>query len=113
MTISEIKLETLTTSTKPLAVEREMYTNTYQDEETGEWLVELETNISKYDNKCRKQGWIQKRVTYHTDGSWVSSAWVAPAKAISIRQAFPNKREMSEEHKARLREGLAASRNKI
>ena len=33
-----------TTTIKPLACEREMYTNTFQNED-GEWVVELETNI--------------------------------------------------------------------
>lgn len=109
MNKDNIKLETLTTSTKPIALEREMYTNTYQDSD-GDWVVELETNISKYDNRCHKQGWIQKRVTYHTDGTWVSSVWIAPAKGISIRQAFPAKRKISEEHKLAL---MAAREKKL
>lgn len=99
--MKEIELQKFITSDKPAMFEREMYTNTYKDD-NGEWVVELETNIAKYDRKCAKQGWKQKRVTYHEDGSWVSSVWVAPAKALSIRKADPPKRVMSEEHKASL-----------
>ena len=43
-----------TTTIKPLACEREMYTNTFQNED-GEWVVELETNIQKYSNRCKSK----------------------------------------------------------
>lgn len=104
-----IKLKTLITKDKPLKEEREMYTNTYQDDD-GDWVIELETNISKYDNKCRKQGWIQKCVTYHTDGTWIASVWIAPAKAISIGKAERPKRQMTEEQRRVAAERLKKSR---
>lgn len=98
-----------TTTIKPLACEREMYTNTFQNED-GEWVVELETNIQKYSNRCKTQGWTLVRECTHTDGTWVSAVWRAPAKALTIAKAIRPKRQMSEEQKKAVAERFAKIR---
>lgn len=103
------EVEHYVVNTKPLPCEREMYTNTYQDE-NGEWVVELETNIQKYSNKCKKQGWTLVREFIHADGSWVSAVWKAPAKAITIAKANKPKRQMTEEQRKAAAERFAKIR---
>lgn len=96
-------------TSKPMACEREMHTNTMQDDD-GNWIVELDTNIQKYSNKCRKQGWTLVSETTHTDGSWVSAVWRAPAKALTIAKANRPKRHMSEEQRKATAERFAKIR---
>lgn len=96
-------------NSKPLACEREMHTNTIQDDD-GNWIVELDTNIQKYSNRCKKQGWTQISETTHTDGSWVSAVWKAPAKALTISKANKPKRQMTEEQRRAVAERFAKIR---
>lgn len=94
-----------TTTSKPLPEERETNINIIQNE-NGEWMAELDTNIRKYANKCQKQGWTKTSETLHTDGSWVSATFIATAKAISIGKAIRPTRVMSEEQKKALGERM-------
>lgn len=49
-------MKTLYTSEKPLPSEREFICNIIQDD-NGEWIAIIDTNIRKYANRCLKQGW--------------------------------------------------------
>lgn len=99
------------TSYKPAPEEREFILHGFYDE-NGEIILELDTNIGKVNNRCQKQGWTLKEVTYHKDGSWVSSVWSAPYKAFSIRQAEPQKRTMTDEQRLAAAERLKKSRER-
>lgn len=107
--MKEYELKTYYTTSRPMLDEREVLINIFQDED-GEWIAELETCIQKYDNKCRKKGWVQKSVTLHKDGSWVSSVWVAPAYAVNIGNAVKVKRVMTEEQRQAAAQRLARAR---
>lgn len=92
----EIKIHTVTS--KVSAEEREVVINLTPDE-NGEWIANLYTCVEKYANRCKKKGWTQISETWHTDGVFVCAEFTAPAKAVSIRNANPVKREMSEEQR--------------
>ena len=100
---------------RPLSEEREMTINLHLNED-NEWEWEVETNISKYINLFKKRGWEQ--LTEHTlksDGTVQSATFRCTAKKpISFRDLakIDNKRVMSEEHIAKLREGLQKSKLK-
>lgn len=99
-------MKTYTVTSKVTAEEREVTINISC--ENGEWVANLYTCIEKYANKCKKQGWKQIDETRHTDSTFIGATFIAPAKAISIRNAHPTKRVISEEHKQK----LLAARNK-
>lgn len=86
------------TNSRVTAEEREVTINLYPNE-NGEWTAFLYTCVEKYANRCKKQGWTQISETRHTDGYFVGAEFTAPAKAISIRNANPPKREMTEEQR--------------
>ncbi len=98
----------ITVSSKVMAEEREVIINIFC--ENGEWISSLYTCVEKYAKKCKKQGWKQISETRHKDGTFVSATFTASAKAISIRNAKPTKRVLSEEHKNKL---LAARKKQI
>lgn len=87
-----------TTNSRVTAEEREVTINLYPNE-NGEWTAFLYTCVEKYANRCKKQGWTQISETRHTNGYFISAEFTAPAKAISIRNANPPKREMTEEQR--------------
>lgn len=91
-------MKTYIISSKPYPSEREMTINIALNE-NEEWIAEIYTNIHKYYNRCKKQGWKQTSETIHTDGSWISATFEAPAKAITIGKANKPKRQMTEEQK--------------
>jgi len=93
-------------SSKLNPLEREVTVNIVLNQ-NGEWVAQLFTNIHKYHNRCLKQGWKQISETTHIDGSWVSSTFEAPAKAISIGKAVRPKRQMTEEQRQAMAERMA------
>lgn len=103
----EIKRYTVTN--KVTAEEREVIINITPDE-NGEWTASLYTCVEKYANRCKKKGWIQKSETRHTDGSFVSAEYTAPARAVTIREAFPEKRVMTDEQRISAAERLKKAR---
>ncbi len=102
-----------TVTERPLPDEREMTINLHLND-NGEWEWEVETNISKYINLFKKRGWEQ--LTEHTlkSDDTVQSATFSTTtkKPISFRDLSKvgSKRVMSEEQKAKLREGLLKSK---
>lgn len=92
----EIKIHNVTS--KVSAEEREVVINLAPDE-NGEWIANLYTCVEKYANRCKKKGWTQLSETRHTDGTFVGAEFTAPAKTISIREAHPAKRVISEEQR--------------
>ena len=60
----------------------------------------------KYFNRCLKQGWTLVARTVYTDGTVCGMILEAPAKAISIRNANPQKRVMTEEQIEAARERM-------
>lgn len=92
----EIKIHTVTS--KVSAEEKEVVINLAPDE-NGEWMANLYTCVEKYANRCKKKGWIQLSETRHTDGTFVGAEFIAPAKAITIREAYPTQRVMPEEQR--------------
>lgn len=93
-----MEIKRYTATSKVTAEEREVVINLYPNE-NGEWTAFLYTCVEKYANRCKKQGWTQISETRHTDGCFVSAEFTAPAKAVSIRNANPLKREISEEQR--------------
>jgi len=104
----EIKRHTATS--KVTAEEREVVINLYPDE-NGEWTAYLYTCVEKYANRCKKKGWTQISETRHSDGTFVGAEFTAPAKAVSIRNATPAKREISEEQRKAASERFKEYRN--
>lgn len=98
---------------RPLPEEREMTINLHMNE-NNEWEWEVETNIVKYINAFKKRGWEQiSEHTLKSDGTVQSATFRTTAKKpISFRDLakIGNKRIMSEEHIAKLREGLQKSK---
>lgn len=93
---------------RPLPEEREMTINLFL--ENGEWVWEVETNIAKYINTFKKRGWEQlSEHTLKSDGTVQSAIFrTTTKKPISFRDLtkIGSKRQMSEEHLAKLRNGL-------
>ena len=98
------------TDCKLSADEREVLINIYQDGES--MVAEIDTSIAKYANKCRKQGWEETEQVQYTDGTWVSSVFKAPAKAISIGKAERSKRNFTDEQKQAAAERMRAMARK-
>ena len=98
---------------RPLAEERELHISLTLNE-NDEWVWEVDTNISKYINTFKKRGWEQT-----SEGVLVSDGTVQSAtfrstdkKPISFRDLSKvrEKRVMSEEHRAILRDNLQKNR---
>ena len=99
---------------RPLAEERELHISLTLNE-NNEWEWEVDTNISKYINAFKKRGWEQT-----SEGILVSDGTVQSAtfrstdkKPISFRDLSKvrEKRVMSEEQRAILRDNLQKNRN--
>ena len=99
---------------RPLAEERELHISLSLNE-NDEWVWEVDTNISKYINAFKKRGWEQT-----SEGILVSDGTVQSAtfrstdkKPISFRDLSKvrEKRIMSEEQRAILRDNLQKNRN--
>ena len=98
---------------RPLAEERELHISLTLNE-NDEWVWEVDTNISKYINAFKKRGWEQT-----SEGILVSDGTVQSAtfrstdkKPISFRDLSKvrEKRVLSEEHRAILRDNLQKNR---
>lgn len=101
------------TAYRPLAEERELHISLTLNE-NNEWVWEVDTNISKYINALKKRGWEQT-----SEGVLVSDGTVQCAtfrstdkKPISFRDLTKvrEKRVLSEEHRAILRDNLQKNR---
>jgi len=82
------------------------------NEAEGEWRAD--STISRDIHKLEKQHWIEIGVQYYKDGTVMAKQFKAPRNCLSPRDYNPNKpkRVMSEEHKQKVMEALAASREK-
>ena len=106
-------MKTFKVTDRPLAEERELHISMTLNEE-NEWVWEVDTNIPKYINALKKRGWEQT-----SEGILVSDGTVQSAtfrstdkKPISFRDLSKvrEKRVMSEEHLAILRDNLQKNR---
>ena len=107
-------MKTFKVTDRPLAEERELHISLTLNE-NDEWVWEVDTNISKYINAFKKRGWEQT-----SEGILVSDGTVQSAtfrstdkKPISFRDLSKvrEKRIMSEEQRAILRDNLQKNRN--
>lgn len=73
----------------------------------GEKMVECDSTIPRDYNKCVRRGWeiTQRYVT--KDGKTVGMRLKAPLKALSVRSAEPQTRNVSAETLAKLAAGRA------
>ena len=106
-------MKTFKVTDRPLAEERELHIRLSLNEK-NEWTREVDTNISKYMNAFKKRGWEQT-----SEGVLVSDGTIQCAtfrstdkKPISFRDLSKvrEKRVMSEEHRAILRDNLQKNR---
>ena len=106
-------MKTFKVTDRPLAEERELHISLTLNE-NDEWVWEVDTNISKYINALKKRGWEQI-----SEGVLVSDGTVQCAtfrstdkKPISFRDLSKvrEKRIMSEEQRAILRDNLQKNR---
>lgn len=54
----------------------------------------MDSTVPKHFNKAKKQGWTQTTEFVYEDGTVCGGAFIAPARAITIRNA--EKKQMSE-----------------
>lgn len=98
---------------RPLAEERELHISLTLNE-NNEWVWEVDTNISKYINALKKRGWEQtSEGVLAADGTVQSATFRSTdKKPISFRDLSKvrDKRVMSEEHRAILRDNLQKNR---
>ena len=103
-------MKTYKLTERPLAEERELHISLSLNE-NNEWVWEVDTNISKYINALKKRGWEQT-----SEGILVSDGTATfrsiDKKPISFRDLSKvrEKRVMSEEHRAILRDNLQKNR---
>ena len=101
------------TAYRPLAEERELHISLTLNE-NDEWVWEVDTNISKYINALKKRGWEQtSEGVLVTDGTVQCATFRSTdKKPISFRDLSKvrEKRIMSEEHRAILRDNLQKNR---
>ena len=83
-------METVKLTTRLSAEERE--TVLVYDNIDKVWY--MDTTIPKHANKAKKQGWTQTAEFIYDDGTSCGGAFIAPARAITIRSA--EKKQMSE-----------------
>ena len=107
-------MKTFKVTDRPLAEERELHISLSLNE-NDEWIWEVDTNISKYINALKKRGWEQT-----SEGVLISDGTVQYAtfrskdkKPISFRDLSKvrEKRVISEEQRAILRDNLQKNRN--
>ena len=98
---------------RPLAEERELHISLTLNE-NNEWIWEVDTNISKYINVLKKRGWEQtSEGVLAADGTIQCVTFkCTDKKPISFRDLSKvrEKRVLSEEHRAILRENLLKNR---
>ena len=98
---------------RPLAEERELHISLTLNE-NDEWVWEVDTNISKYINAFKKRGWEQTSEGVLASDGTVQCATFRSTdkKPISFRDLSKvrEKRIMSEEHRAILRDNLQKNR---
>lgn len=106
-------MKTFKVAERPLAEERELHISLSLNDD-NEWVWEVDTNIPKYINALKKRGWEQT-----SEGVLVSDGTVQYAtfrttdkKPISFRDLSKvrEKRVLSEEHRAILRDNLQKNR---
>ena len=106
-------MKTFKVTDRPLAEERELHISLSLNE-NGEWIWEVDTNISKYINALKKRGWGQT-----SEGVLASDGTVQCAtfrsmdkKPISFRDLTKvrEKRVMSEVQREILRKNLQKNR---
>ena len=106
-------MKTFKVTERPLAEERELHISLALNE-NNEWVWEVDTNISKYINTLKKRGWKQtSEGVLATDGTVQSATFRSTdKKPISFRDLSKvrEKRVMSEEHRAILRDNLQKNR---
>ena len=99
---------------RPLAEERELHISLTLNE-NDEWVWEVDTNISKYINAFKKRGWEQTSEGVLASDGTVQCATFRSTdkKPISFRNLSKvrEKRIMSEEQRAILRDNLQKNRN--
>lgn len=89
-------MQTITLTERILPEERE--THIWFDPATKLW--NLDSNISRHFNKALRSGWTPVRQYVYEDGTIAAMAFEASERGITIKS--PKKRELSEEHKAKL-----------
>ena len=99
---------------RPLAEEREIHISLTLND-NNEWVWEVDTNISKYINTLKKRGWEQtsEGVLAADDTVQCATFRSTDKKPISFRDLSKvrEKRIMSEEQRAILRDNLQKNRN--
>ena len=107
-------MKTFKVTDRPLAEERELHISLTLNE-NNEWVWEVDTNISKYINALKKRGWEQTSVGVLVSDGTVQCATFRSTdkKPISFRDLSKvrEKRVMSEEQRAILRDNLQKNRN--
>ena len=106
-------MKTFKVTDRPLAEERELHISLTLNE-NDEWVWEVDTNISKYINALKKRGWEQiSECILVSDGTVQCATFRSTdKKPISFRDLSKvrEKRVMSEEHRAILRDNLQKNR---
>ena len=106
-------MKTFKVMDRPLAEERELHISLTLNE-NNEWVWEVDTNISKYINALKKRGWEQmSECVMVSDGTVQGATFQSKdKKPISFRDLTKvrEKRVMSEEQRAILRENLLKNR---
>ena len=107
-------MKTFKVTDRPLAEERELHISLTLNE-NDEWVWEVDTNISKYINAFKKRGWEQTSEGVLASDGTVQCATFRSTdkKPISFRDLSKvrEKRIMSEEQRAILRDNLQKNRN--
>ena len=107
-------MKTFKVTDRPLAEERELHISLTLNE-NDEWVWEVDTNISKYINAFKKRGWEQTSEGVLASDGTVQCATFRSTdkKPISFRDLSKvrEKRVMSEEQRAILRDNLQKNRN--
>ena len=107
-------MKTFKVTDRPLAEERELHISLTLNE-NDEWVWEVDTNISKYINTLKKRGWEQTSEGVLASDGTVQCATFRSTdkKPISFRDLTKvrEKRVMSEEQRAILRDNLQKNRN--
>ena len=106
-------MKTFKVTDRPLAEERELHISLSLNE-NGEWVWEVDTNISKYINALKKRGWEQTSEGVLASDGTVQCATFRSTdkKPISFRDLTKvrEKRVMSEEQREILRKNLQKNR---
>lgn len=89
-------METVVRNTRIAPEERE--THLWYDPTTKTWT--MESNIPKHFNKALRVGWEPTLQHAYEDGTICSMVLISAERGITIKT--PKKRELSDEHKAKL-----------